>query len=551
MINYDKSAENTLKDRLIPYFLMLFFGLFCALILPIIPIDETRYLSVAWEMYWRKSFIVPVLNGMPYSHKTPFLFWLIHLSWFIFGVNSITPRLIVLFFSILSMYLSYKISLLIYSGRSKPAGLTLYFLPSFFLWLIWSVSIMFDIILLSFALCSIYFLLKYLFYNNGKYLFFCGLSLGFGMLAKGPVVILYLLPIYISFYVFRGKYNVDFRKILKMFFLHLILGTIVFSLWFIPALICGGKDYRSSILFEQTAGRVVDSFAHNKPFWWYFSIMPFLFLPLIFSENMWRAIFFLIKKYKNLFELKILMLWIFILLAIFSLISSKQIYYIIPILPFSAIVFGGVFERFDERKFTFKGLSLFFIIIGMLFVFLPALAERKDYFFIGIKVNYFIFGGALLLMLGFFLFKLKISNTVEFARLQFVFVLSFLIFFIVLLKITGLLDRYDIKKPSLFVKQMQEKGKKVAFVGKYHNEFGFNGRLKKKIFQLNGNRKVIIDFVKNNKNCIIMESLSIKDKNKRNLIFSRALKYWYYRGKVMSAWKGSDYIKYWLPVSDN
>ena len=52
-----------------------------------IPIDETRYLSVAWEMWLRGDFLVPYLNGHTYSHKPPLLFWLFESGWAIFGVN--------------------------------------------------------------------------------------------------------------------------------------------------------------------------------------------------------------------------------------------------------------------------------------------------------------------------------------------------------------------------------------------------------------------------------------------------------------------------------
>ncbi|VAW80265.1 Polymyxin resistance protein ArnT, undecaprenyl phosphate-alpha-L-Ara4N transferase; Melittin resistance protein PqaB, partial [hydrothermal vent metagenome] len=35
---------------------------------PLLPVDETRYLSVAWEMWWRGDFLVPYLNGEAYHH---------------------------------------------------------------------------------------------------------------------------------------------------------------------------------------------------------------------------------------------------------------------------------------------------------------------------------------------------------------------------------------------------------------------------------------------------------------------------------------------------
>ncbi|HEY3011669.1 MAG TPA: hypothetical protein VGJ36_02890, partial [Gemmatimonadales bacterium] len=38
---------------------------------PLLPVDETRYLSVAWEMWRRGDWLVPYLNGSPYTDKPP------------------------------------------------------------------------------------------------------------------------------------------------------------------------------------------------------------------------------------------------------------------------------------------------------------------------------------------------------------------------------------------------------------------------------------------------------------------------------------------------
>ena len=44
--------------------------------------------------------------------------------------------------------------------------------------------------------------------------------------------------------------------------------------WAIPAGISGGEAYRNAIFWGQSAGRVVDSFAHKKPIYWYLAILP-------------------------------------------------------------------------------------------------------------------------------------------------------------------------------------------------------------------------------------------------------------------------------------
>ena len=61
------------------YVHVLLWGLVVAVALivrPPLPVDETRYLAVAWDMWLENHYLVPHLNGEPYSHKPPLLFWL-------------------------------------------------------------------------------------------------------------------------------------------------------------------------------------------------------------------------------------------------------------------------------------------------------------------------------------------------------------------------------------------------------------------------------------------------------------------------------------------
>jgi 4-amino-4-deoxy-L-arabinose transferase-like glycosyltransferase len=55
---------------------------------PLLPIDETRYIAVAWESFVREDWFAPLtLNFEPYYHKPSLLFWLINACWAIFGVS--------------------------------------------------------------------------------------------------------------------------------------------------------------------------------------------------------------------------------------------------------------------------------------------------------------------------------------------------------------------------------------------------------------------------------------------------------------------------------
>src|SRR5215813_798507 len=73
--------------------------------LPPLPIDETRYLAVAWEMRSTGEFLVPHLNGALYSQKPPLLFWLVNAGWLVTGVHAWTARAMTLLCSIASLFL--------------------------------------------------------------------------------------------------------------------------------------------------------------------------------------------------------------------------------------------------------------------------------------------------------------------------------------------------------------------------------------------------------------------------------------------------------------
>ena len=85
---------------------------------PLLPIDETRCVSVAWEMWQSGNFLVPHLNGIPYSHKPPLLCWLILSGWKLFGVNEWWPRLLPPLFGLGCLFLtSGRTSLISHRGH--------------------------------------------------------------------------------------------------------------------------------------------------------------------------------------------------------------------------------------------------------------------------------------------------------------------------------------------------------------------------------------------------------------------------------------------------
>src|ERR1017187_9525861 len=85
----------TLDKELLKVMLLAFGAIWVGIISrALLPLDETRYVTVAWNMWLNGNWLVPMLNGQAYSHKPPLLFWLINAGWHLFGVRECWPRLV-------------------------------------------------------------------------------------------------------------------------------------------------------------------------------------------------------------------------------------------------------------------------------------------------------------------------------------------------------------------------------------------------------------------------------------------------------------------------
>lgn len=187
--------ENQLNSNILLIFLWLFLVTTALLCRPLMPIDETRYVSVAWEMWQSKSFLVPHLSGVPYSHKPPLFFYLIHLGWFIFGVNEWSARLTGPFFGLLNLFLAAHLARRLWPTERQISRIAPFVLLAMPLWTVMTTLTMFDLLLTFFTLLGAE---GFLLAGRGKRLTGWGLvaiAIGGGLLAKGPVVLLAIVPL--------------------------------------------------------------------------------------------------------------------------------------------------------------------------------------------------------------------------------------------------------------------------------------------------------------------------------------------------------------------
>jgi 4-amino-4-deoxy-L-arabinose transferase-like glycosyltransferase len=303
-------------------------------------------------MWLSGDYLVPHLNGEAYSHKPPLLFWLMDASWALFGVNDWVHRLIAPLFALASLFLTARIARRLWPASHAANAAPLLLIAGIF-WGTFSTLTMFDMMVATWTLVGINGIVDAW---QGRRTFgwmLFAIAIGFGVLSKGPVILVFLLPVALAApYWMKGDVP---RPKWKCWYLGILIATLVGAAialaWAIPAGISGGEAYRNAIFWGQSAGRMVDSFAHKKPIYWYVAILPPMLLPWLLWPSFLRAVWTGLKKLRTRSPAmpdagaRLLAIWIGVPFVIFSLFSGKAPHYLLPFLPAIAIAAAIGIER--------------------------------------------------------------------------------------------------------------------------------------------------------------------------------------------------------------
>ena len=160
-----------------------------ALLLPALPIDETRYLGVAWEMRIHGDFLVPHLNGATYADKPPLLFWLINIAWTVFGLNVWSVRLGVLAASLATVIMFERLMLRL-DADAITARRAAFILMGMVYFALFSSAIMFDVLLTTWVLLALHGAVDLDRRRWLRGIVLLSIAFGLGILTKGPVILL-------------------------------------------------------------------------------------------------------------------------------------------------------------------------------------------------------------------------------------------------------------------------------------------------------------------------------------------------------------------------
>lgn len=352
-------------------------------------VDETRYVSMARDMFHSKDFLTLYLNGEYFFEKPPLYFWGECLSFALFGkVNEFTARFPVSLYGTLS-------TLLVYFTGKKIISRRYGFISA----LILATTLEF-VMLAKFAILDIVvttcigfsvmfgFLTQFVSDKNKKYMWWLFyIFSGLAVMAKG--IPGFIVPFAVMFFV--TIYNRTFKQIFKP--QYILPGFALFFLivlpWHIVMLKMHDPLFFNEYIMKHHINRFFSSseIDREQPFYFYFVTVLWGLIPWVFSGI--AAGITKLKTFKNIAvsELnnyqKFMMFNIIALIVtmlFFSSSSTKLITYILPVYFFTAFILGFIWEDYIFNEKYKKPVNLSVYILGGICIFAAIVACFMQYY---------------------------------------------------------------------------------------------------------------------------------------------------------------------------
>ncbi len=457
------------------------------LIRPLQPSNELHHASIAWEMFQHRHFLVPVQSGLPYAEKTPFLYWLIHIGWIAFGVSTWWIRLLPQLFILGSLLVTRALAKLLWPEHRDLALIAPLIVLGDFVWALQNYITWFDMLIIFFIISSLYCLFRAILHPNKKNWFYWGLVTGLGLLAKGPVIFIFVLPPAFLAYFWGGSRD-NWKGIYRSIFFALALIILIFLCWAVPACLTGGGQYTHDLFLKQSVERMTGRHGMDRVWYFYLMGLPLLLAPWFLWFRPWKNLFSYFHQEKtqtDVFNFIFLGAAIVPSFMILSFFGSKSFSYLFPAIPLVALLIGFLLVNRKPTNHSWDNIffALFYLLLGSLYFIVPHFISIK------LKTHYFWIDelspwwGSVLLALGVFWLWWQEKNL---TRLVLAVAISSIIFCTVLqISIFRIVAQHnDWRNLSAKIAALQEENIQVAFPNNDHAPeelFEFFGRLKNPI----------------------------------------------------------------------
>jgi 4-amino-4-deoxy-L-arabinose transferase-like glycosyltransferase len=301
--------------------------------------DESRYAQIPREMFQRSEVVVPYLQGEPYLDKPPLLYWLIEVSYALFGVKVWAARLV-------PALAVHGCVLLVYFLGRRSVGERAAFWGAVGLSLAPGFLSMGRLLLLDslLTLCTTLALLSAFESVRGDRLrwgwwLLASLACGLGVLTKGPVALVLLLPpLWLQRRLTGSGCRVG-RSGALVFALVVVAVTLP---WYV-AMSLRVPAFAREFFWEHNVRRFLAPFAHEHGIWFYVPVLLGGLLPctlLLVPFGRFLLTSDPARAGRRTVELSFLLLGGGWCLFFFTLSQCKLPTYIMPAFPPLALALG-------------------------------------------------------------------------------------------------------------------------------------------------------------------------------------------------------------------
>jgi len=300
---------------------------------------ETRYAAVAREMAETGDWLIPRINGEPYQDKPPLFPWLAAALWKI-GIRAQGVRVVSALAAAATLVVLAAMARLWFSRRAAWLAAAILATTPEFGWLGRFGEL--DVTLTFFTTLAVYG-----WFAGGRRVALFYLGIGLAVMVKGPPGVLVPVVAVIAGHLARvppPSPRAPFHPAWGV-----VVAVLPVACWLVPAVMKAGPSYARELIGHHMFGRVVDSWQHPQPFYFYVNeasanFLPWLPLAIPAGVRAWR------RRFDECPSL-MLLLWFLFGLVAFSAVSGKRIAYILPLAPaFALLVARGIEALLVERE---------------------------------------------------------------------------------------------------------------------------------------------------------------------------------------------------------
>lgn len=452
---------------------------------PLLPVDETRYLAVAWEMWHSGRYLVPHLNGIEYHHKPPLLFWLINAGWAVFGVSETWGRLVAPLFGLGSVLLTAVLARQIFREQPLVAALAPLIVMGAAFFALFTTLTFFDAMVTFFTLLGLIGVWRAAHGHERQGWGLYALAIGLGILSKGPVQLLDLAPAALLAPLWVAKRPASWKRWYAGFGLAVLGGAAIGLAWAIPAALAGSREFAYMLFVGQSTKRVVEAAWHERPFWWYVPLSFGLLVPWLWWLASWRSL-----ATHNVWRtpaIRFCLATIVPVFAAFSAISGKQPHYLLPLIPVFALLLAGLLSeaaargRFTDSRWMRLPAILIFATLGAVLVVFALLASPIEARWPRLAdvlplPPAAVVGGGIVMALAVWLL-LDQPRGVVFRAATFALTTAAVLIAVHLALQPWLAARFDVRQIAAELKAIELSGRPMAQTFDYHGQYHFPGRL--------------------------------------------------------------------------